>query len=90
MSSAFSAAAGWTQPERRTLEYWRTYAASCGSPPLARAILALTDTDPDVLLAVDDVDESLICSWLGLSPAERMEYALGTASCILDARDVQR
>jgi hypothetical protein len=53
---------------------------------LARAIVALIETDPDVLLAVDDIDESLIRCWLDLSPEERMEDALGTASCILDAR----
>jgi hypothetical protein len=90
MSSAHVQAAGWAQPERRTLQYWRAYASSCGSPPLARAILTLIETDPDVLLSVDDVDESLIRSWLELSPAERMEFALGTASCILDARHVER
>jgi hypothetical protein len=79
---------GWPQPNRRGRADWEAYAASCGSAPLARAILRLLDQDSEVLEAVDDVDESLIAYWLEMTPLQRMNYAVGTARGIAKARHV--
>jgi hypothetical protein len=90
MSNASTNAQGWPEPNRRSREDWQAYAASCGSAPLARAILRLLDQDAEVWEAVDDVDESLIACWLEMTPLQRMNYAVGTARGIAEARHVGR
>jgi len=79
----------WPQPVHRTPEHWKSYAASA-PPALSRAILFLLESDPDILEAVDDIDISLIQSWMGMTPAERMDYSLNTAAGIAEARHVSR
>ena len=66
-------------PARRDLAWWRSFADSCADLHFAAAVRYLLDHDPDVLLAVDDVDTSLLDSWATLSVEDRMRYAAGTA-----------
>lgn len=63
----------------RDLAWWRTFAESCDDPHFAAAVRHLLEHDPDVLLAVDDVDTSLIDTWLSMPVEDRMRYAVGTA-----------
>ena len=66
-------------PAGRDIAWWREFVEGCPDRHFAAAIRKLIDSDPDVLLAVDEVDTSLIESWAAMSVEDRIRYAVGTA-----------
>ena len=50
----------------------------------------LARTDPDLVAAIDDVDRTLIDSWLRMSPWERAERCFEMASAIEELKTWRR
>lgn len=70
----------WQAPAGRDIAWWQEFVEGCPDPHLATAIRNLIERDPEVLLAVDEVDGSLIASWAAMSVEDRIRYAVGTAN----------
>jgi len=66
-------------PAGRDIAWWREFVEGCRDAHFAAAIRNLIEHDPDVLLAVDEVDTTLIESWAAMSVEDRIRYAVGTA-----------